>query len=441
MRLRARCAALLFCLGLAVPAFSAPPPAAPPPAVAEPAAEAVAPKVTEYRLPADKLRKAEGLYRTRTVLYVGETAYGIILLLLLLRLKIASRYRALAERASRRRFVQALVFVPLLMLTMDFLSLPLSLYGHGLSVEYGLSVQRWGSWFGDWAKGELMGLIVSTLLVWGLYAILRRCPRRWWLYGWAAMVPVIVFFIFITPVVIDPMFNTFESLEARRPVLVEQIERVVARGGMTIPRSRMYEMAASEKVTTYNAYVTGLGASKRVVVWDNTSRDLTIPQTLFVFGHEMGHYVLNHIWKLVGFSILGLLVCLFLAHLSLGAMLARWGEAWGVRDLADWASLPALFLVFSLFGLLTQPISAGLSRHFEHQADIYGLEVLHGLVPDSSQAAAGAFQKLGEKGLAYPDPNPFFVAWTYDHPPLKDRVKFAAEYQPWSEGKATVYIK
>jgi Zn-dependent protease with chaperone function len=203
----------------------------------------------------------------------------------------------------------------------------------------------------------------------------------------------------------------------------------------------MYEMAASEKVTTYNAYVTGLGASKRVVVWDNTSKDLTIPQTLFIFGHEMGHYVLNHVWKLVGFTVLGLLVALGLAHLVIGGMLARWGAAWGIRDLADWASLPALFLVLSLFGFLTEPITCAVSRHYEHQADVYGLEVTHGLVPDSSQVAAQAFQKLGEKGFAYPDPNPLFVLWTYDHPPIGDRIKFAAAYQPWARGQEPRFVK
>ena len=98
-------------------------------------------------------------------------------------------------------------------------------------------------------------------------------------------------------------------------------------------------------------------------------------------------------------------------------------------------------LLLSVVSLILQPISAGFSRYLEHQADTYGLEVIHGLVPDSSQVAAHAFQKLGEKGLAYPDPNPLFVFWTYDHPPISERVKFALDYRPWDTHTPTKYVK
>ena len=174
------------------------------------------------------------------------------------------------------------------------------------------------------------------------------------------------------------------------------------RGGLQIERSRMFEMQASDKVTTYNAYVTGIGASKRVVVWDNTSRDLTIPETLFVFGHEQGHYVLHHVWMQLGFLSSGLLLSLYLAHRFAAGVLARWGQRWGVRDLGDWASLPVHLLLLNVFSLVGQPVGAAFSRHLEHQADIYGLEVIHGLVPDSPQVAAHAFQKLGEKACRIP---------------------------------------
>jgi len=202
----------------------------------------------------------------------------------------------------------------------------------------------------------------------------------------------------------------------------------------------MFEMQASEKVTTYNAYVTGIGASKRVVVWDNTSRDLTIPETLFVFGHEQGHYVLHHIWMSLSFATFGLLLALYLAHRFADGVLARWGKRWSVRDLGDWASLPVILLLLNVFSLVGQPVSAAFSRYLEHQADIYGLEVTHGLVPDSQQVAAHAFQKLGEKALSYPEPNPLYVMWAFDHPPIADRIRFAAQYQPWNANQPTRYI-
>ena len=396
--------------------------------------------LTEYQLSPDTLAKAEALYRTSTVMLVVGTLYGLGVLALLLTTRVAPRFRDLAERVSRRRVVQALVFAPLMLLTLDVLSLPVSLYGHHLQVQYGLSVQGWASWLWDWTKGELLGTALGTVMVWGLYAFLRRSPTRWWFYGWLTSIPVVLLLVFIGPIVIAPLFNTFTPLEARQPALVPELEKVMARGGLSIERARMFEMQASDKVTTYNAYVSGIGASKRVVVWDNTSRDLTIPETMFVFGHEQGHYVLQHIWLSLVFAIAGLLLQLYLAARLIGGVLARFGARWGVRGIDDWASLPALLLLLSVFSLAAQPVNAGVTRYFEHQADIYGLEAIHGLTPDSSQVAAHAFQKLGEKGLAYPRPHPLLVFWAFSHPPTHERLRFAATYAPWAEGRPGRYI-
>ena len=265
---------------------SQPPPAVPT-AVSQPAASGPLPDViTEYRLPPETLAKAGALHRTQVAMFVVGTVYGLAVLVLLLAMRVAPRLRNRAERMSAGRFVQALVFFPAFLLTLDVLSLPVSLYGHHLGLQYGLSVQGWPSWFWDWTKGELLGVTLGTLLIWGLYGILRRSPTRWWFYGWLAAIPVVLLLILIGPVFIAPVFNTFAPLETRQPQLIPALEQVMARGGLSIERARMFEMQASDKVTTYNAYVTGIGASKRVVVWDNTSRDLTIPETMFVFGHE-----------------------------------------------------------------------------------------------------------------------------------------------------------
>jgi STE24 endopeptidase len=408
------------------------------PDVASPAVGGV---ITEYTLPPDKLQKAEALYRTRVVLFVVGSFYGLAVLILVLALRIAPKFRDLAEQVSRRRFVQALVFAPLLLLTVDVLSLPLSVYGQFLRVDYGLSVQGWPSWFLDWLKGELVGTLIGTLVIFGVYAILRRSPTRWWLYGWMASIPFILLLVLVQPIFIDPLFDKFEPLAARQPQLLEPLEQVMQRGGLTIERSRMFEMQASEKVTTYNAYVTGIGASKRVVVWDNTARELAVPETMFVFGHEQGHYVLNHIWKTLGFSIAGLLIGAYLAYRSIGPLLARYGGRWGIRESSDWASLPALILLFSVLTLIAQPLSANFTRTLEHQADIYGLEVIHGITPDSSQAAAHAFQKLGEKGLTYPAPNSMYAFLLYTHPPIHERLQFAVAYRPWDRGQPMRYIR
>jgi Zn-dependent protease with chaperone function len=270
--------------------------------------------------------------------------------------------------------------------------------------------------------------------------VIRRSPRRWWLYFWLATLPIIVTVMYLEPMVIEPLFYRFEPLAATHPALVDQLERLVARGGLAIPPDRMFEMKASEKLNSLNAYVSGFGGSKRVVVWDTTLQKLTTPEILFVFGHEMGHYVLGHIRNSLLWLSLLLLVLLFFGSHIIRWTIARWGNIWRIRSTADWASLPLLLLIVAVFSFLTEPLVNGYSRWQEHQADVYGLEVTHGIVPDSSAAAAHSFQVMGEIGLDEPNPNHFIEFWLYSHPSTSDRLDFAKSYNPWSGG-TTKYVK
>jgi STE24 endopeptidase len=433
--MRAASILLFLILFLPISGFGQTPPDSSQPAVS------AEPTVTHYSLPPEKLAKAKALYTTSNVLMIAGMVWSFLVLLAILGWKIGPRYRNWAESVSRFRFVQAWIYVPLLLLTLAVLQLPLDMYGHHVSVAYGLSVQHWGSWFGDWAKGQLILYVIGALVLWLMYVIIRVSPKRSWFYFWLVFLPIMLFLVYISPAVIDPMFNKFEPLAKTDPALVQQIERVTRRAGMEIPPDRMFEMKASEKVTDYNAYVTGFGSTKRVVVWDNTARDLTIPETLFVFGHEMGHYVLNHIWKGLAFTAVLSFFLFYLVYSIVTRLIERWGESLQIRRLDDWASLPLILLVGGVISFFAMPASSGFSRHIEHQADIYGLEVTHGLVPNSTKAAAATFQKLGEKSLDYPYPNPMLVFWTYSHPDIASRLQFALEYRPWDTGQPMKYVK
>jgi len=387
-------------------------------------------RVDTYTLPPDQLRRAIEYAHARHVLYFVGVSWGFVILALVLALKLAPRYRTFAEKITPKRILQAYLFAPLLLLTIDVLSLPIDMYGHRLSVKYDQSIQPWGSWFWDWTKGELLQFAIAGVVLWILYAVIRKSPRRWWFWFWLASLPMVVFLMFIQPLVIEPLFFHFEPLARTQPALVADIGKVVSRAGMQIPADRMFEMNASSKLKAVNAYVAGIGASKRVVVWDTTIQKLTTPQTLFVFGHEMGHYVLGHIWLGMGLAAVGILVSLFLAYHGMNWALVRWGPRWGIRGLEDWASLPVLLLAVSILGFVGQPVGNYFSRAMEHQADVYGLQVIQGIVPDPSQTAAQAFQRLGEISLDDPNPSPFIEFWLYDHPSIRDRVHFAAEYAP-----------
>ncbi len=403
---------------------------------------AASPKpIQAYTLPPELYAKAVRFARAQTQLYFLDVAWSIVVLLLVLAWRLGPRYRDWAEHATSRRFLQAAIYVPPLLLTLALLGLPTDVYGHWLNRRYGLSVQGWGSWAWDWAKMQLVGFVAGIFLVWILYGVLRRSARRWWFYFWLACLPIIAFVLFIAPVVIEPMFFKYTPLAGRDPELVASLEKVTARAGIEIPPNRMYLMEASKKLRSLNAYVSGFGASKRIVVWDTTIAKMTTSEILFVFGHEMGHYVLHHIPKEAALDAFVLLIVLYLAYRAFGGLLRRWGERWAIRAPDDWASLPALLLLATALGFFTTPAIDAISRHYEHQADVYGLEVIHGLVPDSPQVAARAFQVLGEVDLADPAPNRFVVFWLYTHPPIGARLQFALTYDPWRTRRGPRFVR
>ena len=405
------------------------------------AGSALSHPILQYTLPPDKLAQAHALYRLDATMVPIVTAWTFLVFYLMLRLRFGVRLRDWAERASRFRIVQAVIVMSLFTVVFELTQLPFDIHRHYVSLSYGLSVQHWGSWFGDWGKNLLLGCLLASLLGRILYAVLRRSPRRWWFYFWLALIPIVVLVLFVEPIWIEPMFNKFEPLSDHHNDLVTQIERVVHRAGMDIPPERMFEMKASEKTTTLNAYVTGFGSTKRVVVWDTTMEHMTTPETLFVFGHEMGHYVLGHIPKEMAIILLQLLVLFYIGYRLANWLVARYGAGWGIRDLADWASLPLLVLILSVLTFLATPAFNAVSRHYEHQADQYGLEVIHSLVPNAPIAAAHAFQVLGERSLDYPYVGKFAEFWAWDHPTIRDRMIFVQTYDPWDEGKQPEFVK
>jgi STE24 endopeptidase len=398
-------------------------------------------KTEGYKLSLQRYEEAVTYSRASYTLYFISVALSVLTLVILLRFGIAAKFRDWAESASDRRWLQALVFMPLLVLTLDVIALPLRMYGHVLSRRYEVSVQNWGSWFQDWSKEQLLTAGFALILALILSNVIRRSPQRWWLHFWFVALPVLLFFVFISPWFIDPLFNTFEPLEASHPDLVAAIEKLTQHAGVPIPAKRVFLMKASEKTNAIDAYVTGLGASKRVVVWDTTIQKMTTEETLFIVGHELGHYVLGHVWKGFLFFAALLLIGFYAIFRALHWTLGRWSADWRIYGPEDWASLAVLLLLLEMAMFLSSPIVNGFSRMQEHAADVYGLEVIHGIVPDSSAVAAQSFQALGEIDLADPNPPEFITFWLYSHPPLADRLVFAYSYDPWSKGEPPKYVK
>jgi Zn-dependent protease with chaperone function len=398
------------------------------------------PSKPAYSLPPDKLKQAIEYSRIRVVLYFVETGWGILQLVLLLALGIAARMRNVAVNVSKNRWAQGFTFTFLLLFVTTLLNLPLDLYGHHISVAFGQSVQHWGSWFGDLAKSFGLTFIFGGLFVMLLFWVIRKSPTRWWFWFWIPTMIAVVLGVFIVPVFIDPLFNKFEPLAQSNPELVARLEKVVQRGGIDIPPDRMYLMKASEKVTGLNAYVTGIGSSKRVVVWDNSIAKATPDEISYIFGHEMGHYVLNHIPRTLVFLGVLLLIEFYLGYRGMQWLIRRYGATWRIPAQGDWAALVVLLLVFSVLSFLSEPIINGFSRSQEHAADVYGQEAVHGIVADPQATAQHSFQVLGEQSLTDPNPNRFIEFWTFSHPSISRRAAFAASYNPWASGQHPKYF-
>jgi STE24 endopeptidase len=408
------------------------------PTPAAPATQAAAaqPSSTDaYTLPPGKLAQAKTLNTIRLTLEIVGTLWGLAVLWLLLATKAASGMEARLKGVSRFGWSQGLVFFAIFLIVTTVASLPLDAISHAASLYYGISVQKWWSWLGDQGKALAISLLFGAPVLLLFNWIVRISPRRCWLWAWIISLPLIVASAVLEPLVIEPLFNKYEPLMKTHAPLVAKLETVVARTGTEIPPERMFLMKASEKSTGINAYVTGLGASKRLVMWDTTTDHMPDDEILFIFGHESGHYVRNHIVKGLAITMASAFF-LFWACVRFGEWLVRrFGPRWGIESVAGRAGFLTLIFAFSIVGFFITPAANTLSRHFEHEADVYGQEAIHGLVPDPQKTAVSAFNHLGEAWLEDPDPSPIVEFWDYNHPSVQNRAKFARQYDPWANGR------
>ena len=375
--------------------------------------------------------KAMAYYRSGNVLWVINLIWSIALLVLILATGFSATLRAWSQRIGRYWFFTLVIYWVLFNLITTAADLPRAYYEEFVRQHaYGLSNQTLGKWWSDTLKSIAVSCIVGSLVLWVPYLLLRKSPRRWWLYTGLAMIPFIVVGNLVAPIWIAPLFNKFEPM--RDKALEAQILSMADRAG--VEGSRVFEVNKSVDTKTLNAYVAGMFGTKRIVLWDTIIKRMTDRELLFVMGHEMGHYVLGHIWYGVAFSSLLIIASLYAAYRTSGAVLARWGPRFGFTTLADVASLPLLLLLVSVFSLIVTPLSLAFTRHVEHEADRFGLEITQ-----TSHSAGTAFVKLQEDALANPRPGLLFKLWREGHPPLGERIDFVNEYHPWRDGQPLAY--
>ena len=403
-------------------------------------AQAPASSQQAYTLPPDKLAKAIAISRIRNILSIAEPVWGLVFLGLTLAARAWAGLETWAERISHRRWIQGAVFFAAYLMIATLAGLPLDWAGEHYERSYGISVQGWGGWIGDEAKLLGLTLAVGVPLMLLFNWIVRRAPRRYWLGAWAVTLPILAFLTFIEPLVV-PLFFQQEPLAKNHAALVAKLETVVARTGIDIPPDRMYLLKASAKYTGMNAFVAGMGPTKRYVMWDTATDQLPDDEILFIFGHESGHYVLHHIPKGFALSAVGLFFVFWACAGFAAWMVRKFGARWGTSELSSRAGFVVLLFAISIASFLLQPVSNAVSRHFEHQADVYGQEAIHGVVPNPQKTAVAAFNALGQSWLDDPNPNPFIEFWLYDHPSTQHRANFALHYDPWANGGHGEFFK
>lgn len=338
---------------------------------------------------------------------------------LFLQLRLSARFRDLGERVFKRRFGVAWLTALLYTLAGAIITLPWAIYtGFFREKQYDLLDLAFGAWLGEQAIAFAISLVVAPLIYAVIYKVIARAPRRWWLWG-TGVVGVFAFLaVMIAPVFIAPLFNTYTELE--EGPLRDKIVAIAAQHD--IPAEHIYVFDQSKQHKRVSANVSGFGPTIRISLNDNLLERTSEAEILAVMGHEMGHYRLNHGHTRVLGMLLIVGLGLFVASRLAPWLIARHGQRWGVRDLADPASMPVLGIVLAVFMMLVTPAFNNLTRWQENEADAFGLDAAR--EPDGFARAA---MRLSEYRKIEPGALEEFLFYT--HPSGENRVRRSMQWK------------
>jgi STE24 endopeptidase len=336
----------------------------------------------------------------------------------------SARMRDWAQRIGRRAFLRDAIYGASFSVATFVLGLPLSIYqGFVREHQYGLATQTFGPWFAEQLIGLAVTSVIAGLGAGLLYGAIRRAGDRWWLWGTGVAVALVTLVLLIAPVWIDPLFNTY------KPVRNGEIKAAVLAMAKAdgVPADDVSEFDASRQTTRVSANVAGIFDTAAVRLNDNLLRRCTLPEIRAVMGHELGHYVLNHVYKgILEFGLVFMVGFLF-AQWSMDRLLARFGTRFGLQGVGDVAGLPMLVAVFACFLFVATPVTNTLIRSQEIEADRFGLNLAR-----EPHGAAEALLKLTE--YRKPDPSPIEEFIFFDHPSTRFRVHDAMR---WRESMGT----
>jgi STE24 endopeptidase len=363
-------------------------------------------------IPAEARARSDAYFEGGYWMILWDFVYVVVVMLVLLNLGWSAGMRNVAERITRFQPLQTLLYWGQYLLLTTIMMFPLSAYeDYFREHKYGLATQTFGPWLWDQFKGLLVGLVLGGILAMVLFGVVRRLPRTWWIWGAAVTIVFAMLVALIGPVYLVPIFNTPKRLDD--PNITQPILQMARANG--IPARDVFEIDASKQTTRMSANVSGFGRTMRITLNDNLLRRGSPEEIQAVMGHEMGHYVLDHIYNSILF--ISVVIVIFFAFLrwSLQASLKRWGEKWQIRGLGDTAVLPLVILLGSIFFFVLTPVLNTYTRTQEHEADMFGLNASR--QPDGFAQAAihlGEYRKMSPGTIE---------EWLFfDHPSGRHRI-------------------
>ena len=370
-------------------------------------------------VPADKRVKSDAYFEGGYWLQLWDFLLGVGVNLALLATGLSRRMRDFAERLVRFRPVQTFAYWVQYLLVTGLVTLPMTIYeGFFREKQYDLMNQSFLAWFGDQAKGLGLGLLFGGLVVTGLYGVVRRLPRTWVLWGAIAAIGFNIFGALIAPVYIAPLFNDYARLQD--PVVAAPILSMARAEGVTVDNVWVFD--ASRQTKRISANVSGFANTMRISLNDNLLNRSSMAEIEPVMGHEIGHYVLHHVYKFILFLSVVIVIGFAILKWGFERVIAGRGAAWGIRGAGDTAGLPlALIIIASYFFVMT-PVLNSYVRMQEAEADLFGINA-------SGQPDGEAKVDLKLAEYRKLDPGPIEEILFFDHPSGRSRILMAMRWK------------
>ncbi|MED4227339.1 M48 family metallopeptidase [Neobacillus cucumis] len=367
-----------------------------------------------------ELSLSEEYSKIKNLLFFLSTPFEWLFYFLILLFGFSRAFKKWADQSAKYKLLRMPIYLIWLSFFAFIATFPLNYISYSLSRTYHISTQT----FASWMKDELIDFWVNyaswLIIVPVLYWVMKKSPKRWWLYGWLLSVPFTLFMMFLQPVVIDPLYNDFyplknKELETKILTLAEKAH---------IPAQHVFEVNMADKTNALNAYVTGIGSNARIVLWDTTLNRLNDNQILFIMAHEMCHYVEKHIYFGIAGYLLMSLLGLYLTYKIMNWASKKWGKELKISDVRDIRSLPLFFMILSMLLFASSPLTNLASRYEETRADRYAIQMTK-----NPEAAISSFQELTRSGLSEVNPPLLVKIFRYTHPSMLDRISMLEEYE------------